>query len=1468
MILKNKIVLLVVFSSHCCHLKGSLLKNKDAENNVVITQDSKMDVQQSSRSMTSKLKAAVGVKDRDQNGTNIRRAPVKTLSAIGHDPQLSAYILTKALKSPQVYTLTAIHCLIPILRFDILINSTPITDQHNHPLQGVSFTDLARSLLDAKDRSEDKSFRSQLPSLLLRLSFYETLPSDIIIRLIPLFQAYSKDLRTLRCLFYLCSLHIGRGSAGTPTLIDPSLAARPPDAQTIQAIITEAQRILQSPNTDPAVRRAAAFLLASAGRANEVARREAITAMERLVIAADALASASVGGRGAAIPSSSNWELQHTVFAALRLSATPAASSEISSGCFVGVASPDTAGARHAIAIASELALRDASLVIQEISQNVSVAADVYEAGGGLSVPSSTSQVQGINLSDPFCRLSLARMCAHVVHSDQMASDLGRGGAPFWRMLCMLCTRDPSDLVRLGALQALTGSVPAAADASIRMTKIAGVKEDAMLRQRRVRAWRLLVSQSDMQVTVPGINGSVNGASTTNDNGPLKLILVVGRLLLLALNKPERQARFNVAASTAASLAESCMLSQSAGTSRHMTNPDVDKVMNILVKELGSLIGSPLPSVQRCSCIEGLLYLQAAGYHTSLSPAKLVQAGSTRGGAGAGGGIQDVLLAAVLKCARAKPHDASMFLGYASGVVGIAPSSADLKKVTELWDAAAESGTDGKIAALSAVLQAISGPSPPSTRPPTGAAPSEAVKAAREDAGWVSFVSTAIWWLGEHANVLCDEFVGKKVPPLVTAIDASSSGQGDGNGDEGDRMEDENEDDGATGEPSFAPSPSRQTLNPTPQHHSDNFNDAVLDRHATRNPMLSVIISALHDLVLTATWQLRASAARALATVAVRSGEPFRLRCYGMLASCAAAGGKEDDALGLKTVVEPALSVVDSLYATQARLEELWLRHGGDDLEGWPPEIAESLAKRARVLRSKVENTICTVPRDRYAVLGYKAALVLAHATEEGPAYATFLSQGASEKGGDVSADGTKTGLVATKNREVEDILSFGGSEEMSFKFLAVSGEREDAAARGDRDQQIEKMLMVSSENDNPWSAFATTTAAMATTGATGGRGAEHARAGDTTGTYSGPSNKDSLAVHDHNSDDPFRAADIRDPFFRENNARRVDVHSSTAATAVDRDNDDPFRSMSAAPNGHHHHHAGESGTARVMGRGVMLHTFIADAQNPEEISIFDGDSVEILEESDGWLLIRDPHGGQGLVPTAYVRIETLFDSAPSQLAYLHRGSAAGVVESWGRTASMRSGDNSGWSSPTNLSPSHGTSGALQQQQQQHGKGISLDLSNNEDLLDKFFDGSVVAQGSGRMSPQHTTTPSRSGGNPFSAADASPSASPTPLQQQQLWQQSRSMSSAHHRVASTASSHQRTLSGSSDIYGSMPGTPSRIEGPERTIVAAFVAEMEGELSVSVGDKVKVHSEVGGWARVLKLSDNTGGLIPSWAVTWD
>lgn len=1097
-----------------------------------------------------------------------------------------------------------------------------------------------RALLDAKDRASDKSFRSQLPGLLLRLSYYEEIPSDVVARLVPLFYAYIKDAKVVRSLFYLCGVHASRGSAGTPTLLDTTTqGGGHPDPQSLQAIFIEAQRMLEAPDTDPAVRRAAGFLLAAAGRSNEVARKEGLAALERLVNATDALASAggsfSARGKGPSSgggTSATNWELQHTIFGAVRFSDTAAASSDIGRSCFLGLGSPDPTGARHSLALAAELALRDPSLVMHELSMPLAMAADLYEAAGPAppKVPGT-----GINLEDAFARLHLARACAAVLHSDQGASDVGRGGGPFWSMLCMLGTRDPSDLVRFGALEALTGAVvlPSATTLSRqRLSEKSTAREATVLQQRRARAWRLLVSQAAMPVTIPGVAA---------EGGGMKLIEVIARLLLLALNKVESAARFCVAASVASSLAESCLASQSTGNTRHITSPDVERVMGILSKELGSLIESPLRPAQRCGCIEALLYLQASGYHTNLTPAKLSSAGGRAGGAA--DGVQDALLTAVLKCAKARPKDAGTFLGYASGVVGISPSGISLKKVTELWDAAAAAGKEGKTAALVAALETLRSPPPPATRPRAGAGNSDVVRAARAESGWNAFVATAAWWLGEHANEICEEYAGRKVAPPPKPAGAAASGA-DGAGKENDGAGSGSNDDSEyeSSEDAFSGSENgvegEEGVGHVHHHHRHHSSaadqEAVLNRQGQRNPALSRVIASLHDVALTATWQLRAAAARALAKIAVRSGEPFRLQVYGILTACAVSGGVEHDALGLQGVVAPALILLDKIYATQVTLDALWEQHG-DDVEGWPQDILTSLARRSAELRVRAERTVCSVPRERYALLGPRAVTALAFAQEEGPAYASFLqSEVAKAEGKDSRTKGVPGGpnLAVAKNKEVEDILSFGGSETSSV-FKPFKEQQFSPRRKGDHDTQIENLLsadassggadawafsaavgggVVAPEPEPSFNAFAETTDEP-TWGVT------------PSGTSPGP-------------DTPMSGAPAPSP--------RQDIAAGDAA-----------------------------GTARVMGSGTMAHTFIADALNPEELSIFEGDSVEVLEESDGWMLVRDPSGSQGLVPTAYVRIEKLLNGGGGG------STGGGGGGGWGASSSKNSVG--GVSSPT-----------------------------------------------------------------------------------------------------------------------------------------------------------------------------------------
>lgn len=1169
--------------------------------------------------------------------------PKLAAAAFGREPRLSRFIATRVFSRPE----------------------------------GVGVQEVLRALADAV-RSNDKAGRAQLVGLLLRLFFYEELPTEAVQLLVPLFQAQGKDVRTLRSLYYLAQSYVGCGSAGTPTLYDPALLGKRPDDKALQAVLGEVWRLLETPALDPAVARASFYLAAAAARANPAVRKQLVAGVQRAIAEADEAANTGGPLPGGKSPrrrsAATDWDLQHTVFAASRLAGSVNGSDDISRSFGVGLASGDAVGARHALAMGVDVAFRDAGYVVREMHQAAAEAAQQYEASGPgpIRVPG-----QGVNLEDSFARLYLGRLCAYVVHSDQSATDVARDGAPFWRMLCLLATRDPVDLVRFGAIEAMTGALASANASLSSSSKPGSARDDTVQRQRRGRAWRLLVTQAGLEVTVPG---------ATDKGPPMKLIDVLGRLLLLALRKSGSAARFCVAAGAVSSLAESCLASQTVGSTRHGSSADVDRVLGVLAADLAVLVEGSLRAAQRCAVIEALLYLQAAGCATSFSPAKLVQAAGS-GGAAWTGGMQDALLTAVLKCAKAKPRDASRFLGYATAVVGIAPSGIDLAKITDLWDAAVASGREGRDAVLGVVMEALHSAPPPSTQARAGSGTADVTRAAREEDGWNAFVSTAAWWLGENANALCDEFAGRKLTPAAvpSSIQASLAAAGggraaspsaganggqptEGSGDTDDDDSNDREVDAAAAALAAAAAASVGEL---------------LQQFGGRSPTLSRIMLALQSLMITAVWQLRLAAAQALAKIAVRSGEPYRLQCYSILAAAANQGGSgAGDALGLGSVTRPTLALLDRLYAAQVVLEQLWEEHG-EDPETWPKNVVASVGRRNAELARQAERYVCSIPRERYSLLGHRAALVLAGDVEAGDSFASFLKTASDVP--EVPSDRVGEQLTASKNREVDAIL--GGSrasdEGGSLTFKATSVLSEPSATLDDRNKEIDRLLSGGSASpaQDPWafSSAATYNAfAESSSGDVGGTAAASSAFGAPEDTSFPVASEQETPTPRFGSGDWASAA-----------ARAASPdHAATAASG------DWFGGSGGDQAQQAQQQQAGNGAAKVIGTGTVLHTFVGDYNQPEELSVFEGDKVEVLEEADGWMLVRDPSGREGLVPTSYLHLEKLYQQN------LHSAAAAEAAAAAAEYQRKAAG------TPTRA----------------HRRGASVDYGQDkEDLLDNIF---------------------------------------------------------------------------------------------------------------------------------------------------
>jgi hypothetical protein len=208
-----------------------------------------------------------------------------------------------------------------------------------------------------------------------------------------------------------------------------------------------------------------------------------------------------------------------------------------------------------------------------------------------------------------------------------------------------------------------------------------------------------------------------------------------------------------------------------------------------------------------------------------------------------------------------------------------------------------------------------------------------------------------------------------------------------------------------------------------------------------------------------------------------------------------------------------------------------------------------------------------------------------------------------------------------------------------------------------------------------------------------------------------------------------------------------------------------------------------------------MIHTFIAAPNHSEELSIFEGDEVDVLDLSlEGWALVKDPNGHQGLVPRSYVAIDDDVPNLSDSMNLLD------IEESDTTPSNIHNYVDEVFSS-------NGVQGMPSGQPWGHSdSGVSAAVPNQEDT------------------------------NPF-------------------------------ETTSFGRSHRRSISGlSGDFFSGSPASPgSPTRNVQHVIVHKFEGELEGELTVEVGDGVQLISDAGGWAKVMRLSDKQTGLIPSWAI---
>ncbi|KAB1212014.1 hypothetical protein CJ030_MR5G025398 [Morella rubra] len=250
-------------------------------------------------------------------------------------------------------------------------------------------------------------------------------------------------------------------------------------------------------------------------------------------------------------------------------------------------------------------------------------------------------------------------------------------------------------------------------------------------------------------------------------------------------------------------------------------------------------------------------------------------------------------------------------------------------------------GPDGKHTALEAVTIVLDLP-PPQPGSMSGLTSVDSVSASDPKSALAlqRLVQAAVWFLGENANYAASEYAWESATPPGTALMMLDA-------------------------------------------------DKMVAAASSRNPTLAGALTRLQRCAFSGSWEIRITAAQALTTIAIRSGEPFRLQIYEFLHTLAHGGlqsqlsemhlsnGEDQGAsgTGLGVLMSPMIKVLDEMYRAQDDLIKEIRNHDNAKKEWADEELKKLYETHERLL--DLVSLFCFVPRAKYLPLGPISAKLL-----------------------------------------------------------------------------------------------------------------------------------------------------------------------------------------------------------------------------------------------------------------------------------------------------------------------------------------------------------------------------------------------------------------------------------------------------------------------------------------------------------
>ncbi|KAL8488232.1 hypothetical protein ACS0TY_024496 [Phlomoides rotata] len=878
-----------------------------------------------------------------------------------------------------------------------------------------------------------------------------------------------------------------------------------------------------------------------------------------------------------------------------------------------GVSFSDPVAVRHSLEILSELASEDPYAVAMSIGNQV-------QPGGAL--------LDVLHLHDVLARVTLAKLC-HTLSRARALDDRPDVKSQFNYILYQLLL-DPSERVCYEAILCVLGK----SDNSDR-TEV------------RASGWYRLSKEI---LKIPDAPSIKNSSSARKDKSsrtrrPQPLIKIVLRRLensFRSFSRPvlhaaarvvqemgkSRAAAFGLGLEDIDEGADVITFSENNDSVDSDINPTAPSEGIRAVSSLSSGIGgkdtiasllASLMEVVRttvaCECVyvramvlKALVWMQSP--YESFDELKSIIASELSDPSWPASLLNDILLTLHARF-KATPDMAVTLLEIARIFATKVPGKIDADVLQLLWKTClVGAGPDGKHTALEAVTIVLDlpPPQPDSTLKLTSidrvsaSDPKSALALQR-------LVQAAVWFLGENANYAASEYAWESATPPGTALMMLDA-------------------------------------------------DKMVAAASSRNPTLAAALTRLQRCAFSGSWEIRIIAAQALTTIAIRSGEPYRLQIYEFLHALAQGGVQsqfsdmhasngEDQGTsgtGLGSLISPMLKVLDEMYRAQDELIKEMRNHDNAKKEWTDDELKKLYETHERLLDFVL--LFCYVPRAKYLPLGPTSVkLIDIYRTRHNISASTVLSDPAVATGiSDLIYESTKVRIPdliyeSSKPKSAEtdeiddDLVNFwaaglGDDGLLGNNAPAMNRVNEFLAGAGTDAPEVEEEDIISRHSmsyDDMWAKTLLNTTDMEEFDARSSGSSSPDSIGSETSSQFGGMNYPSLF-----SSKPSSSGSSQSKIREEPPPYSSPVHQRHESFVNPLAGPDSYSSDEGRAS---------SGTIQF---GSALYDFTAGGD--DELNLTAGEELEIEYEVDGWYYVRKKRAGRdgkmaGLVPELYVTL-------------------------------------------------------------------------------------------------------------------------------------------------------------------------------------------------------------------------------------